>query len=777
MPNDGRISDGADSIIAMDAATHPSYLPKQFNAESVNRAYRGGINRTRPGFLDHQFTVGIGYSEDTLDRFLHGNFQGAMAYRAITNDSQDGIVCAVGGVIYFLYWSLGKFVVNPLMFGNESNLMNTWFVQAENWVYIQNGYQNPIAWDGNLANAAYRLNPQATTKNMPLGTIMAYSNGRVFVSDKYNNIYASDIIFGGGFTTTDATQNFTETTYWQEGGSFTPPSNLGNITGMRVMPTLNLNERGQGELVVFCDRGAFSLNTLVPRDQWKDAQILKTSLIGRGNLSSWSITGVNNEVFFRSDDGWALYSNAQVDFTQKLSMRKFTREVNRWVGEDTPSLRQFTSGMFFDNRFFGTVNPYLVAPRENNQSFGLHRPSKGMIVLDLDHSTAAAPDAAINWRWNGVWTGPQSTQILTATIEGQERAFCFSFEGDGTNHLFELTTQNTSDFANGENKRIRSYFTTPRFNFSESQQSDRSLYKKLIGGQISVSEITGEVNFGVQYRPDSYPCWYDLQEPVNIGCNPCAPQEACSFVLSNPRYKRFSFPTPSMAECQLGTKFPAPIGLEYQLQFNMEGHVTIDWYELAASTQGNIDLQVPLCGKQEDCTPLACCPLNNLDFYRIIDPASTPAGPGFVPREPDLPPTPIPPDPVDPCAEEPPFPGFCGLHLDETIETLTPVVAYDETFFIPQSECYQLQIGVNFWPSDAEDHLTVYAIDTEDNETTLLDSTCFAAPSISDAYIADALVPEGTNRIRIEVIAQCASSGSTQSRFILDVSCTWIALT
>lgn len=768
MSQDDRIWDGADSIIAMDSATHPSYLPPQFNAESVNRSYRGGINRTRPGFVEHSFTA---ESEGILDQFLHGNFQGAMAYRTITTDSQDGIVCAIGGVIYFLYWKLGKFAIHPLMYGNESNLMNTWFVQAENWVYIQNGYQNAIAWDGNLASAAFRLNP--LEHKMPVGTIMAYSNGRVFVSDKFNNIYASDIIFGNGFTKTDNTQNFTETIYWQEGGSFTPPSNLGNITGMRVMPTLNLNERGQGELVVFCDRGAFSLNTLVPRDQWKDAQILKTSLIGRGNLSSWSVTGVNNEVFFRADDGWALYSNAQVDFSQKLAMRKFSREVNRWVSEDTPSLRQFESGMFFDNRFIGTVNPYLIAGRENNQSFGLNRPHRGMVILDLDHSTGAAPDASINWRWNGVWTGPQPTQLLTATIEGQERAFCFSFEADLKNHLWELTTQNTSDYAQGESKAIRSYYTTPRFNFSSSQQTNRTLYKKLIGGQISLSEITGQINIGVQYRPDSYPCWQDLQSPINLGCSSCNGSDGCALVASNPRYKRFSFPTPAMEPCQIGTNFPAPIGQEFQVQVNMEGHATVDWFQIAASIQKNVSLQIPICEDKEDCEPLLCCPLNNLDFYRTIDPAASPAGPGYVPREPDIP-TPIePPEPIDPCAEEPPLPGFDGLSLDDTIETSVPVISYDQTFFVPRSECYYLTVAVNFWPSDAEDHLRVYTIDTDDNETLLLDSTCFAAASISDAYIASAVVPAEANRVRFEIIAQCAGSGSTQSRYILSVDAYW----
>ena len=125
--------------------------------------------------------------------------------------------------------------------GNDPGMMHTWFVQAEDRAYIQNGYQNAIAWDGVLGTLeanqiqngdyceivsvgttnfmaigaasntvgvkftavitdsvrgtgtgtvklpAYRLNPYLA--KMPIGTIMEYAFGRVFVADRYNQIY------------------------------------------------------------------------------------------------------------------------------------------------------------------------------------------------------------------------------------------------------------------------------------------------------------------------------------------------------------------------------------------------------------------------------------------------------------------------------------------------------------------------------------------------------------------------------------------------------------
>jgi len=438
MAQDSRVYDGTIATVAMDAETHPSVLPNTYVSSCVNRAFRQGVNATRPPFNDLQINLAYGYDKSVLTDFQTGNFQGAYPYKAISPGCVDGIICSIAGTIYFLAIVNNIATLHKIISGNDPTLMHTWFVQAENWVYIQNGYQDAIAWSGDISgaptnlqaqglvtanikltwttnaqgasfnelqvqyddnifatfalisanqdfytyivpsstisysfrvrsvypdgsstpwsntatttvknsgitpaqpNTAYRLNPAAN--QMPIGTIMAYAYGRVVVSNAQNNIYVSDIIYGNGFTDTANTQNFTEQTYWAEGGSFTPPANLGLITGMRVMPSLNINVRGQGELVVFCENGSFTLDISQTRTSWQLSNIQKVSLIGRGCRSPWSITGVNNDVYFRSDDGWAFYNNAQVDFYQALSFKKVSREVQPWVNYDTPWLRQF----------------------------------------------------------------------------------------------------------------------------------------------------------------------------------------------------------------------------------------------------------------------------------------------------------------------------------------------------------------------------------------------------------------------------------------------------
>ena len=722
MAQDGRVFDGSTATIAMDAETHPSNLPANYVSSCVNRSFRQGINATRPPFADLEIKVAYGYPDSTLTDFQTGNFQGAYPYKSVSPGSVDGIICSVAGTIYFLSIVNNVCTLYPLISGNDPTLMHTWFVQAENWVYIQNGYQDPIAWSGNISgsptnlqaqglgaskikltwttnaagsvsteiqvrtsdtvfstiaiitsgqvdyiytassptasysfqlrslypdgsgtpysniattsasnvqitpkqpNEVYRLNPAAL--QMPVGTIMAYAYGRVAVSDANNNIYVSDIIYGNGFTTTSNTQNFTEQTYWAEGGSFTPPANLGLITGMRVMPSLNINVRGQGELVVFCENGSFTLDLSQDRTTWQANNIQKVSLIGRGCRSPWSVTGVNNDVYFRSDDGWAFYNNAQVDFYSALSFRKISREVQPWVNYDTPWLRQFESAMFFDNRLIATVSPFTVA--NSNPNYGLHRPSRAMIVLDVEQESRIDPDASLPSRWNGLWEGPQPTQLLTAQINGVQRGFCFSFDADGVNRLYEL--QNSSVLATGVDDYsqvygsipIKSFFITKRFDFTPNPGASKFIRKQLVGGEMWVSNLKEQITASCDFRPDSYACFNTLLDPIKIGLNECTPITVnCTPVVSQPRYQQIRFPSPNIDKCESFNEIPLQEGSEFQVKINLEGSCIVDRVRLAIIFNDKIDLPQGYCPDTfyNAPEPVNCCPTNDLDYYRIV---------------------------------------------------------------------------------------------------------------------------------------------------------------
>ena len=723
MAQDGRVYDGSTVTIGMDAETHPSVLPAEFVSSCVNRSFRQGVNATRPPFTEIPITPAYGQDLSILAAFQTGNFQGAWPYRSVKTGSADGFVVSVAGTIYFLSIVNNIGTLYKLIDGNDPTMMHTWFVQAEDWIYIQNGYQDPIAWSGDISgvptnfqakgngstgisltwtdnapgaiqneiqvqtstsyfstidlipysqtsytftasdsttsysfqvrsiysdgsstpwsniatttagnpiittaqpNTCFRLNP--VKQQMPIGTIMAYAYGRVAVSTASNNIYVSDIIYGNGFTTTSNTQNFTEQTYWQEGGSFTPPSNLGLITGMRVMPSLNINVRGQGELVVFCENGSFTLDLSQDRTTWQANNIQKVSLIGRGCRSPWSLTGVNNDVYFRSDDGWAFYNNAQVDFYNALSFRKISREVQPWVNYDTPWLRQFESAMFFDNRLIATVSPFTVSTADPSVC-GLHRPSRAMIVLDVEQESRISPDASMPSRWNGLWEGPQPTQLATAQINGVQRGFAFSFDADNVNRLYEL--QSSSSLLTGVDDysvqygsvKIGSYFTTKRYDFTPNPGASKFVRKQLVGGEVWVSNLKEAITLGCEFRPDSYACFNTLSYPITIGLNECTPITAdCVPKVSQPRYQQLRFPTPDINQCEMYSQISLQEGAEFQVKINITGSCIVDRLRLAVIFNDSIDLPQGNCPDTfyNDPEPVQCDCQPDLDYYRIV---------------------------------------------------------------------------------------------------------------------------------------------------------------
>jgi hypothetical protein len=607
MPAEGSVFDGFTSVIAQDAATHPSYLPEFYVSESVNRTFRGGINRTRPSIRNINIVAGTGQPETIVNDIQTGNFQGAYPYRRTTYESADGIVISVAGVIYFLN------IVNNVAYAyklpvpdgwtwNDGSLMHTFFVQAEDQLYIQNGYQNPIAWNGDLNTNAVRLNP--FNREMPIGTIMEYAFGRVFVSDKFNQIYASDIIYGAGFTNTENTRRFTEITYWELGGAFATPSMMGNITGMKVMPELGLNLRGQGQLVVLTGNGAFAMDVSIPRAQWNTTNIQRISLLGRGCTSPY-LALVNSELWFRSHDGWAFYSNTQSEFNRYFSLRKLSREVNKWVERDTPWLRQFASTMFFDNYLLSTVAPEIT----RTSAPGLHRYHRGMIALDLDQSASPLPDAQLSFRWNGLWTGIRPTQMVSALIAGQKRGFAFSFDKDNRNRLYEVTSEQTDDFGPNGVRQIESFFTTGRYDFNRSGATNKFLRKKITGGEMWMSEIKGEVESYAEFRADSNPCWSELKVRTKFGCDPCSPiARECVPQRGGNRYKRYKFNTPDPSECNDLAGIPSVEGSEFQIKINLTGSATIDRVRLMANIKNNDDSPVGDCPEEnQECEPFLCC--------------------------------------------------------------------------------------------------------------------------------------------------------------------------
>jgi hypothetical protein len=292
-------------------------------------------------------------------------------------------------------------------------------------------------------------------------------------------------------------------------------------------------------------------------------------------------------------------------------MRKLSREVNKWVENDTPWMRQFASTIYFDNYLISTVAPET----KRTDSEGLNRYHRGMIALDLDQSASPAPDAQLTFRWNGLWTGIRPLQLIAGPFDGIQRAFAFSFDEDNKNRLYEITSKIGDDYGEKGTVPIQSFFTTGRYDFS-SAGSNKFLRKKLTGGDIWLSDIRGEVTSSVQYRSDSNPCWSELKIPTTYGCDPCSPVvENCTPRRGGRLYKRYKFNTPNPQLCNNLAGIPSIEGSEFQIKVELVGPATVDRVRIMANVKDIPDSPVGDCPEDQQECPEICCQERYWDYH------------------------------------------------------------------------------------------------------------------------------------------------------------------
>jgi hypothetical protein len=191
---------------------------------------------------------------------------------------------------------------------------------------------------------------------------------------------------------------------------------------------------GNGQLMVFAERGAASFHLELPRDLWKTSQFQILALLTTGLRGHRSISVVNEDLWFRSDDGLRSFRQARSEATGWAHIPLSTN-VRKYLESDTGRLLKFASAIYFDNRVICTTSPYW------NQGRPFH---KGLVVVDFDvlSSFGDRPLPA----WDGHWRKMRISQIFTGTFRGITRAFAFGLDENDENQLYEFSVDDTNDW-------------------------------------------------------------------------------------------------------------------------------------------------------------------------------------------------------------------------------------------------------------------------------------------------------------------------------------------
>lgn len=430
---------------------------------------------------------------------------------------------------------------------NRKTIPENWMVQADRFHITQDGEAKPIIFDGVSAR-------RAAADEVIVGQIMAYGIGRLIVT-RGRDIFFGDLFGSHTGDPSDSVLKFTETSFLNEGFPAEIPYTSGDITAMSFFPSQD-TATGQGELVVFTDKGAVSFDLHLPRDQWKSTSFQQIALLNTTARGSRAVVMVNADLWIRSDEGWRDYRQARSQANGWYQLPQST-EVSLWMNADTPSLLRYGSAINFNNRLIATCNPVPNSGRLYHD---------GIVSLDFD--VLSSFGQATRPAWDGHWGKLKTLQLVSGTFSGQHRAFAFGLDENNETQLYEITADGRQDFDGPITSEIE--FRSHNFGSPFNE-------KQLYGADIWVDDTgPGSLSLELSFRSDSSPIYLPWKTIGNIVPPGVCGEITCGMcptigVGFSPRIK---IPKPK-DDCDDYSGRMTRRGFEFQPKLRWTGHAAI----------------------------------------------------------------------------------------------------------------------------------------------------------------------------------------------------------
>jgi hypothetical protein len=434
---------------------------------------------------------------------------------------------------------------------NDPQASHVYFQQAENWLIVQDGQNQPYLYNGSTLR-------RATGDEVPVGGPMAYGKGRLWVANG-SEYYGGDLVYGDPAYGRDSVIRFTENTFLNEGGAFAVSN--GPITGLAFAANLDTS-LGDGDLLVFTPTATYAFNAPVDRDVWKDLDypIQRFALLNFGSFNHESIVAVNGDLIFRAQDGIRSLIYARRDFTE-FGNTPISRQVVRALAYDTEFYLTAASAVNFDNRMLMTIQPRKI----NNRGI-VHG---GLVVMDFD--LVSGMGRKLPPAWEGVWTGVDVFQMVTVRVKRTERCFMFGLNQDYIG-LYEVTKNGQFDFDGFDDAPIDWTIETRSLTFAEPTNK-----KRLVSADQWYDQVMGDIESKVYFKANEGECWqpwaefkdcakYRNCEPGEISCPPAVINCQEVKYYQPPTRSRIALPQPP-DKCDVQTGGFTRDGYEFQLRY------------------------------------------------------------------------------------------------------------------------------------------------------------------------------------------------------------------
>lgn len=426
---------------------------------------------------------------------------------------------------------------------------------------------------------------------LPAAGPMEYYMGRLWYA--FGRQYTAGDIVGSKASGTfsyryrDSLLKTTENPVSLAGDAFIVPTNAGNIRALKHSANLD-SALGEGQLYVFTRKNIYATTVPARRAEWSTLRepLQRVAQRDFGSVGDRCVVAVNGDLFYQAMDGIRSLAIAVRNFGSwgNIPISKPEQRVLRF---NDRALMRFASGINFDNRLWQTVVPFQTVKGVAHQ---------GIIPLDFDIIGSMAdrlPPA-----WEGMYEGLYHLQLLEADFGGLQRGFdVVVSQATGNIDIWEMTTQDRFDSqVNGDGDRVSWYLETPAYTWNEP-----FMLKKLDGLELWFDKMLGTVQFMVEYRPDSSPCWimwHSWKTCVSKDCREDTEAVTCPSYPVQPYCEGFkatvSLPSPPN-QCEPNNARPSTEGYQFQIRLTIKGWCRLRGLRIYAQPKAKAPYQNIVC--------------------------------------------------------------------------------------------------------------------------------------------------------------------------------------
>lgn len=490
----------------MNGASDPARLDERFWCRSSNVALRDELPSTRPRVRIYKLEPEA-EGDLAADDARPDNVQGAIFFnpakgqgaRANGKDYSQ-LLASIGGKKYRLTVEGVSAATRVLLknisgrFNQPSLLHLAWIGAAENYAIFGDGNSNTLIYNGATETMAespgYNSNDKELSRLPNGATATVYLHGRICMVVNSRQIVVGDQINKKDQSSAVDLLGTTEQTYWNTGTAIFPPSAMGNVLALAILPLRN-TQHGHSDGMAMCEDGVFSFDINRIRSTWAESAIVKHVLLSAGAAGPYALAQRDGDILYRTRHGIVGLRSAVADAdTEGNPQAPMSKPIQTLLQGDNPEWLRFASLVVWEQarRMFCTAMP---------QVDGRHRWHLGFVVRNF------GPDANEESRacWEGLWTLPEQAagvvQFVGGMFNGRERMFALARGSDGNNRLVEFTQEQGDDILeDGTRQRIRCQLVTRAIDMQMP-----FLKKAPEAGVLFLKNVQGQLDWGVWVRP------------------------------------------------------------------------------------------------------------------------------------------------------------------------------------------------------------------------------------------------------------------------------------